>query len=549
MSSFTRREVLRTAGVAAVTGAALGVAVPPAARAATASTTAFGHGVASGDPLPDGVLLWTRVSPTPESLPGSGTGPEVTVTWEVATDPGFRRVVARGAVGTGPARDHTVKAEPRGLEAATDHWYRFRWGREISPVGRTRTAPATGAAVDRLRIGVVSCANWQAGWFSSYRHLAQREDLDLVLHLGDYLYEYAPGEYQARDVVVRPHDPPVEMTVLEHYRRRHAQYKTDPDLQALHAAVPFVVTWDDHESADDAWSGGAGNHTEGAEGSWTARRAAAQQAYAEWMPVRWEPGGTLYRRLAFGSLASLSMLDLRSYRSAQATSPVSAQLDDPDRTLTGDDQMSWLLEGLATTEAQWKLVGNPVMIAPVRFPSTLSTGEISALQELLGATTIDGVPYNVDQWDGYTVDRSRVLDHLRDHGVRDTVFLTGDIHSAWACDLPADALTYPLTGDSVATELVCTSVTSDNLDDILEVPPRTASLAVETGFRTANPHVKHLDLDSHGYSVLEVTPAGVQMDYHVLSERTDRAAAGRLASSWRVPAGTQRVVRAAAGLR
>jgi alkaline phosphatase D len=549
MSTFTRRRLLRTAGVAAVTGAALGATVPAAARAATASTTAFRHGVASGDPLPDGLLLWTRISPTPESLPGSGAGPEVTVTWEVATDPDFGRIVARGVVGTGPARDHTVKAEPRGLEPATDHWYRFRWGREISPVGRTRTTPAPGAAVDRLRIGVVSCANWQAGWFSSYRHLAQREDLDLVLHLGDYLYEYAPGEYQARDVVVRPHDPPVEMTVLEHYRRRHAQYKTDPDLQALHAAVPFVVTWDDHESADDAWSGGAGNHTEGAEGSWTARRAAAQQAYAEWMPVRWEPGGTLYRRLAFGSLASLSMLDLRSYRSAQATSPVSAQLDDPDRTLTGDDQMSWLLEGLATTEAQWKLVGNPVMIAPVRFPSTLSTGEISALQELLGATTIDGVPYNVDQWDGYTVDRSRVLDHLRDHGVRDTVFLTGDIHSAWACDLPADALTYPLTGDSVATELVCTSVTSDNLDDILEVPPRTASLAVETGFRTANPHVKHLDLDSHGYSVLEVTPAGVQMDYHVLSERTDRVAAGRLATSWRVPAGTQRVVRAAAGLR
>ncbi|GGG66336.1 hypothetical protein GCM10011374_33020 [Kocuria dechangensis] len=246
--------------------------------------------------------------------------------------------------------------------------------------------------MDRLRIGVVSCANWQAGWFSSYRHLAQREDLDLVLHLGDYLYEYAPGEYQARDVVVRPHDPPVELTVLDHYRRRHAQYKTDPDLQTLHAAVTFVVTWDDHESADDAWAGGAGNHTEGAEGSWTARRAAAQQAYAEWMPVRWEPGGALYRRLAFGSLASLSMLDLRSYRSAQATGPVSAQIDDPDRTLTGDEQMSWLLEGLTTAEAQWKLVGNPVMIAPVRFPSTLSTGEIGALQELMGATRSTACP-------------------------------------------------------------------------------------------------------------------------------------------------------------
>lgn len=518
-------------------------------QAAAASLAPFRHGVASGDPLPDGILLWTRITPTPEALPGSGAGPEVRVRWEVATDPGFTRIAARGAVATGPGRDHTVKAEVRGLEAGTDYWYRFRWGQEISPVGRTRTAPAPGTVVERLRIAVVSCANWQAGWFSAYRHLAARGDLDVVLHLGDYLYEYAPGEYQAREVVVRPHDPAVEMTVLEHYRRRHAQYKTDPDLQALHAAAPFVVTWDDHESANDAWSGGAENHTEGAEGTWADRRAAAQQAYAEWMPVRWEPGGTLYRRLAFGSLVSLSMLDLRSYRSAQVTSPIAPEINSSERTLTGEEQMSWLLEGLSTTEAQWKLVGNPVMITPIRFPSTVNTSQIGALQELLGATTVDGVPYNVDQWDGYTADRSRVLGHLRDRGVKDTVFLTGDIHSAWACELPADPLTYPATGDSVAAELVCTSVTSDNLDDILDVPPRTASLAVEAGFRAANPHVKHLDFDSHGYSVLEVTPAGVRMDWYVLSDRTDRAATSRLGTSWQVPAGTQRVLRAAGGLR
>ncbi len=502
----------------------------------------FRHGVASGDPLPDGVLLWTRVSPTADALPGSGVGPDVTVKWEVATDATFRRVVARGSQATGAIRDHTVKVEPRGLKPATTYWYRFLVGRNISPAGRTRTAPALGASVERLRIGVVSCANLQAGWFSSYRHLAAAGDLDLVLHLGDYLYEYAPGEYQARDVVVRPHDPAAEMTELEHYRRRHAQYKQDADLQSLHAVAPFVVTWDDHESANDAWSGGAENHTEGAEGSWLQRRAAALQAYAEWMPVRYDAGGQLYRRLAFGSLASISMLDLRSYRDEQASSLTDPAIDSPERSITGGPQMDWLLDSLASQDTQWKLVGNPVMIAPIRFPSTLSTAEVGAMQTLLGTTTVDGVPYNVDQWDGYAADQSRVLGHLRDNAITDTVFLTGDIHSGWACDLPADPATYPLNGKSVGTELVCTSVTSDNLDDILDAPPRSASLAVEEAFKANNPHVKYLDFDSHGYSVLEVTPAGVRMDWYVLAERTDRNSPAALSQSWQVAAGTQKVV-------
>ncbi|WP_019484262.1 alkaline phosphatase D family protein [Arthrobacter sp. TB 23] len=553
MDPITRRNLLRAAGAVAVTGAAAGTIMTPASQAARLRVVStpnplFAHGVASGDPLPDGVLLWTRVTPTPEATPGSGIGPDASVKWEVSLDPEFRRIVARGATTTGAIRDHTVKVEPRGLQPATTYWYRFSLGKGVSPVGRTRTAPRAGAAVDRLRIGVVSCANLQAGWFSSYRHLAARGDLDLVIHLGDYLYEYAPGEYQARAIVVRPHDPAVEMTVLEHYRRRHAQYKRDPDLQALHAVAPFVVTWDDHESANDAWSGGAENHTEGIEGAWSDRRTASQQAYAEWMPVRYENGGDLYRCLSFGSLASISMLDLRTYRSQQAESVVDPEIGSPDRTITGDAQMTWLLDGLTSEDAQWKLVGNPVMITPIRFPSTLSTSEVGAMEELLGTSTIDGVPYNTDQWDGYTSDRSRVLKHLRDNGVTDTVFLTGDIHSGWACDLPADPLTYPASGNSVATEFVCTSVTSDNLDDILNVPPRTASVAVEAAFKANNPHVKYLDFDSHGYSVLEVTPSGVRMDWYVLSERMDRAATSRISTSWQVMAGTQRVTPATGGV-
>lgn len=515
--------------------------------AAAAGTGAFRHGVASGDPWADSVLLWTRVTPSPDALPGSGMGPDVTVGWEIAADAGFRNVVARGKATAGPARDHTVKVIAGRLAPRQDYWYRFTWGQSVSPVGRTRTAPAIGSPVDRLKFGVVSCANWQAGYFSSYRHLARRGDLDAVLHLGDYLYEYGVGEYQARDTVVRPHEPAHEMTQLEHYRRRHAQYKSDADLQALHAAAPFIVTWDDHESANDAWKGGAENHTQGIEGAWTDRAAAAQQAYAEWMPVRYEQGGQIYRRLDFGSLASLSMLDLRSYRDQQAVNGTDGAVQDPARTITGAAQMDWLLGNLTSSGPQWKLVGNPVMIAPVRVPSTLSTAELAGVQKLMGGTNISGIPYNVDQWDGYEADRSRVVAHLRDNAVKDAVFLTGDIHSGWACDIPADPATYPATGDSVATELVCTSVTSDNLDDILGVPPRTGSLAVEGAIKAANPHVKYLDFDSHGYSVLEVTPAGVRMDWYVLAERTSAGSGSTLSTTFNVHANTGKVTPAQGG--
>ena len=545
MPPLSRRRALQLGAVAGTGLVGVTVAGP---AAAAPGRPAFHHGVASGDPLPGAVILWTRVTPRPDATPGSGVGPRVSVTWEVAADPRFRQLVRSGTVTTGPDRDHTITVDASGLAPATGYWYRFRCQGVVSPVGRTRTAPADDADVARLRMAVVSCANFQAGWFTAYRHLAARTDLDLVVHLGDYLYEYAPGEYQARDVVVRPHDPPREMLTLADYRRRHAQYKADPDLQALHAVAPWVVTWDDHESANDSWSGGAENHTPGAEGEWGTRRAYSQQAYAEWMPVRYTAGGRLYRRLRFGRLASLSMLDLRSYRDQQAAAPVDPALLDPERTLAGPEQLDFLLEGLADPQVQWKLVGNPVMIAPFRFPSGLDARAAEGIATLVDAEAppVAGAPYNVDAWDGYPAEQARVLGHLRDRGVGDAVFLTGDIHSGWACDLPADPATYPVTGESVGVELVCTSVTSDNLDDILNTPPRTASLAVETAVKANNPHVKYLDFDSHGFSVLEVTPAGAQMDWFVLLDRTDPHSAAVWSASYRVPAGA-RAVQPAAG--
>jgi alkaline phosphatase D len=542
--NLTRRTVLASgAGAAAVAGAAT------SARAAATHRT-FQHGVASGDPLPRAVVLWTRVTPTPDATPGSGLGPRVHVVWEVATDRRFRDVVRRGRTTTGPARDHTVKVDATRLRPDTAYFYRFTVRGETSPVGRTRTAPARAASPDRLRFGVVSCANLQAGWFTAYRHLAARDDLHAVIHLGDYLYEYGPGEYgYGRDNVdVRPHVPAPEMLSLADYRPRPAQYKADPDLRALHARHPFIVTWDDHEVANDQWSGGAENH-QPTEGDYLARRAAAHRAYDEWMPVRLDgtadlrDGTRMFRRLRFGSLAELSMLDLRTYRDQQAKTPAPSPVPSPqgggDGTITGRAQLDWLKQRLRRGGPQWKLVGNPVMIAPVTF-AQLPHDLVDPVNDVTGLLPRDGAPYNVDQWDGYTRDRRELFEHIRDQGLRDVAFLTGDIHSGWACDLPYDASTYPL-GDSAGVELVCTSVTSNNLKDITGSPPRTSSLAVEAVIQTNNRHVKYLDFDDHGYSVLDVTPERVQMDWYVVGDRADRSAGSSWTASWATRSGTNKV--------
>ncbi|MFC8099241.1 alkaline phosphatase D family protein [Streptomyces sp. NPDC057363] len=532
----SRRTVVKAAAAGAVLAAPL-AAAPPAGAAGVAP--AFLHGVASGDPLPDGVLLWTRVTPTPESIPGSGAGPDTEVSWVVATDKAFTNIVTKGSTTATAASDHTVKADIRGLSPATDYWFRFSAGPTDSPAARTRTAPAADAAVAGLRFGVVSCSNWEAGHFSSYRHLAARGDLDAWLHLGDYIYEYGTGEYGTRDTVVRPHAPAHEILTLADYRTRHGRYKTDPDLQALHAAAPVVAIWDDHEIANDTWSGGAGNHTEGAEGTWAARQADAKRAYFEWMPVRPAIAGTTYRRLRFGKLADLSLLDLRSFRSQQVALG-DGEVDDPERTLTGRAQLDWLKSGLASSDTTWRLVGNSVMISPFAIGS-IPAELLGPLAELLGLPR-EGLALNTDQWDGYTDDRRELLAHLRANAVRNTVFLTGDIHMAWANDVPHNAATYPLSA-SAATEFVVTSVTSDNLDDILKVPEGTVSAIAAPVIRAANRHVHWVDTDRHGYGVLDITADRTQMDYYVVSDRTEPDATSKWARSYRTRSGTQRVQR------
>ncbi|WP_371496473.1 alkaline phosphatase [Kitasatospora sp. NBC_00374] len=534
-----RRRVLKAAVLTA--GA---VAVPLGLGGATATATAapapqFLHGLASGDPLPDGILLWTRVTPTPDAVPGSGRGPDVEVGWQLSTDRSFTAVVASGTVTATATTDHTVKADVRGLRPDTDYWYRFTADGVTSPAARTRTTPAADAALSRLRLGVASCANWEAGYFSAYRHLAARGDLDAFLFLGDYIYEYKSGEFCARGSVVRPHEPAHEITTLADYRTRHGRYKTDPDLQALHAAVPTIAIWDDHEFANDAWSGGAENHTPGTEGVWADRVAAAKQAYFEWMPVRPSVAGTTYRRLRYGKLADLHLLDLRSFRSEQVKVG-NGDVDSADRTLTGRQQLDWLKSGLSASDTTWRLIGNEVMISPVAFLS-LPGFLLRPLAKLLGLPG-EGIAVNTDQWDGYTHDRRELLGHLKQNGITNTVFLTGDIHSAWAADVPYEAATYPASG-SVATEFVVTSVTSDNIDDILKVLPQTVSLVGVAALEAANRHIKWIDLDSHGYGVLDITPQAAQMDFYVLSDRTRKDATSKWTRSYRTRSGTQQIER------
>jgi alkaline phosphatase D len=480
----------------------------------------FQHGVASGDPLPDAVVLWTRVTPSPDAVPGSGRGPRVTVTWEVATDPAFRRVVRRGRFVTSASRDHTVKLDATGLRPERWYWYRFTALGATSPVGRTRTAPRPRDTPDNLRIGFASCSNWPAGLFAAYRGLAQRQDLHAIVHLGDYLYESGSSD-------VRAHEPDHEILSLADYRVRHGQYKTDPDLQAAHALAPWIVTWDDHEVTNDSWSDGAENHQPDTEGDYAARKARAHRAYDEWMPVRMDgtarlgDGTRLYRRLRFGTLAELSMLDLRSYRSEQvAQMGTDTAVDDPERTMTGAEQMSWLLEGLQQGRAQWKVVGTSVMFSPLKI-AALPRDVVGAINTLSPLIPQDGVYANPDQWDGYTADRRTVVDHLVANEVQDTVFITGDIHSAWAIDVPTDVGAYPIA-PAAAVEFVCTSVTSNNLKDALGTPPRSApNLAAEQAILAANPHIKYLNFDDHGFCVLDLTAERAQCDWFTIGSRTD----------------------------
>jgi alkaline phosphatase D len=489
-----------------------------AARQNTDAGRVFRHGVASGDPLTDRVILWTRATP-PASRSATGT---TSVRWRIAADEGLAQVVANGTVETSAARDFTVKVDAGSLQPGRTYYYAFDADGEQSPVGRTRTLPDGDVA--RLRVASVSCANYPAGYFNVYRCLANRRDLDAVIHLGDYVYEFANGVYGDGSGSGRVPLPAGEASTLADYRMRYATYRSDVDLQAAHQTHPFIAVWDDHEIANDWWRGGASNHGAG-DGEWAVRQAGGAQAYLEWMPVREAAGGglRLYRSFRFGRLADLLMLDTRSFRDKQAARRDTATLADPSRTLMGKAQEDWFYAGLRRSQRDgttWRLVGQQTMFSPLTPPGV-------TLQ-------------NTDVWDGYPAARGRVLDLLEQDRLSNVAILTGDIHSSWALDVPRSPLngyTARTGAGSLAVELVTPAVSSPPFFASREMREATAVVQLFA------PHLKFLEGESRGYVLLDVTKERLQSEWYHVPGVDARSAQESRAAAFVCERGSSRLTR------
>ena len=492
LARMSRRELMRAAwrlGAAAVAGAAL----DPASLRAQAATVKpsfsadpFSLGVASGDPLPDDVVLWTRLAPRP--LEGGGMPMSaVDVRWELAHDEGFKAVAASGTAIARPELGHSVHVEARGLDPGREYWYRFTAGDFVSPVGRTRTAPAAGAAVDRLRFAVCGCNDFESGYFTAFRHIA-RERFDFIFHTGDYIYE---GRARKR---VREHSGD-EIYTLVDYRNRYAQYKLDPDLAAAHASAPFIVTWDDHE-VDNDYAGSA-DETGTPPEVFLLRRAAAYQAYFEHMPLRRAalPSAAsmrLYRRLQFGSLIDFSVLDTRQFRSDQTCAGSGwgscADISDPSRTMLGAEQESWLFENLASARSTWTILGQQV---PIMMRDRLPFAPEGR--------------FALDKWDGYAAARQRLFARLKDTRAPNPVVLSGDVHLHWAADLKED-FANPSSA-TLGVEFTNTSITSGG--DGWDVHPDWEK------YRSANAHHRYHSA-RRGYIACTATPRLFTSEFRIL---------------------------------
>ncbi|OYD07688.1 alkaline phosphatase D family protein [Paludifilum halophilum] len=490
-----RRSFLKETGKIAMLALSLTVAHPISTARVEAAPRFSGYpftlGITSGDPLPDGVVLWTRLAPDP--LNGGGMpSRDVPVRWEIAADEKFRRVVQRGTKFARHDLGHSVHVEVKGLEPGREYYYRFKAGAELSPVGRTKTAPAPGARLPKLTFAFASCQQYEHGYYTAYRHMSE-ENLDLVIHLGDYIYEYGPHEYVSPTGNVRAHHGP-EVTSLQDYRNRYAQYRSDSDLQAAHAAFPWVVTWDDHE-VENNYADEIPENNQSRE-AFVRRRAAAYQAYYEHMPLRPSslpkgPDMQLYRRLTFGNLAAFNILDTRQYRDDQAygdgiKSP-GPESTDPNRTILGTEQERWLHSSLRRSHTHWNILAQQVFFAQRDFQSG------------------PGQRLSMDAWDGYAAERNQLLNLFARGNVSNPIVLTGDVHANWASDLKTD-FSNP---DSaiVGAEFVGTSITSGG--DGSDVREDTAQTLAE------NPHIKFFN-NHRGYVRCRLTPDSWRTDYRVL---------------------------------
>jgi alkaline phosphatase D len=512
LAGLTRRQLLN---VAWKLGAAA-IAQPLVSRSVTAQLLfrdyPFTLGVASGDPWPASVVLWTRLAPEP--LDGGGMPmTNVEVAWEIAKDRAFSSLAGKGTAIARPELGHSVHVEAQGLEPGREYWYRFRVGGEVSPIGRTRTAPPEGSAVDRLRFAVCGCNHYEAGYFTAFRRIAA-EQFDFVFHTGDYIYEGRDDGGRNPALVRRHHGQ--EIYTLVDYRNRYAQYKSDPDFKAAHASAPFIVTWDDHE-VDNDYAGDSDENGTPPE-VFLLRRAAAYQAYYETMPLRPStmpngPNMRLYRRLQFGRLLDLSVLDTRQYRSplvcggGTATGCTAAL--DPKRTIVGTEQERWLFDNLGQATATWTVIGQQV--------PTFARDMIRAAPN---------GRFSMDKWDGYVGSRQRLYARLKEAKTPNPIVLSGDVHVHFAADLKLD-FENPKS-DTVGVELTNTAVTSGG--DGADVAANWERI------RGDNPHIKYHS-NRRGYIACTATPSTMTADFKIIDRVTVQDGAERTGASLIVEAG------------
>ncbi|MFW1965921.1 alkaline phosphatase D family protein [Acinetobacter guillouiae] len=510
----------------------------------------FLHGVASGDPLKDRMILWTRITPQDTSL-------RLEVVWEIATDDKFTQVINTGKVQTASAQDFTVKVDADKLKSGQTYYYRFKFGSVISPVGRTKTLPETTSSV---QFAVCSCSNYPAGYFYVYKEMAKQE-VDAIIHLGDYIYEYGKDGYATEEAVklgrTLAADNDKEIIKLDDYRKRYALYHTDSDLQAAHARHPFIVIWDDHELANDTWKDGAENH-QANEGNFLDRKLAALQAYFEWMPIRPVSATdhlNIYRQFDFGSLVQLTMLDTRilardkqldyaNYMTASGLDIAKFQTDltSSTRTLMGYTQREWLQKKMAQSTATWNVLGQQVLMAKMLIPaelllslSAITSGNVTAKtlakmnQQIIELVTLKVrlksgdptltaaekarvttvAPYNLDAWDGYYAEREILYGTLKALNKK-VVVLAGDTHNAWSADLHTQA------GDFVGVELATSSVSSPGMEKYLSIP--LAQLQqFEMAFTTLIDELNYTNLNQRGYLKVSFTAQQVQADWIFLN--------------------------------
>jgi alkaline phosphatase D len=485
----------------------------------------FTHGVASGEPASDSMLLWTRFVPA--------DGKPIHLIAEVSATADFAGVIAKGMAITGPWRDWTTKITVSGLNPGTRYFYRFIGpDGTASPVGRTKTLPE-GPQARSFKAAIFSCSNMPFGWFNAYAHAAARDDLDLAIHLGDYFYEYKTGGYPSIKDQVRPTEPANELIHLADYRTRYASYRADPDLQALHARLPMIVQWDDHESANDSWEGGAENHQPD-EGDWSLRRNAALQAYREWMPVSDEP----WKTYEIGSLATLFRTETRDlartkqpdiaplFKESDPTAALKTFRDgawmDPAATMMGTQQADWLFHALkrsVKSGQKWQVVGFGTIMGQTVMPDAAMGWLDPAANErakgyILGGIQAAkvGLPFNYDNWGGYPAERARFLRAAQGAGAN-LVVISGDSHNGWAYDLGQD-------GKRAGVEFAGHSVTSNGYEGSIKTDPKV----VAAGLVAANPELKWCDTSRRGYMALTITPTKVSNDWLFVDSIRTRSA-------------------------